>query len=99
MRLLTTTYTEQISKLPKIGRYIVAQFDAEGVIVYQVYYPPSVYLCVPSVPLRAKYTPPPEQKIFNNCAIYPMTDRSREMLKLMIIDRVRQPIADFLRLR
>jgi hypothetical protein len=39
MRLITTSYTEQISKLPKIGRYIVAQFDAEGVVVYQAYRP------------------------------------------------------------
>jgi hypothetical protein len=62
MRLLTTTYTEQISQLPKIGRYIVAQFDEEGVIVYQGYYPPSVYLRVPSVPLRVKYTPHQSKK-------------------------------------
>lgn len=39
MRLLITTYTEQISKLPEIGRYIVAQFDEEGVVVYQAYRP------------------------------------------------------------
>jgi Domain of unknown function (DUF4291) len=37
MRLLTTTYTQQISKLPKNGRHIVAQFDEEGVILYQAY--------------------------------------------------------------
>jgi hypothetical protein len=37
MRLLTTTYTERVAKLPKSGRYIVAQFDAEGVILYQAY--------------------------------------------------------------
>jgi hypothetical protein len=35
MRLITTSYTEQQTKLPKIGRYILAQFDEEGVIVYQ----------------------------------------------------------------
>jgi Domain of unknown function (DUF4291) len=37
MRLLTATYTQQISKLPKSGRHIVAQFDEEGVILYQAY--------------------------------------------------------------
>ncbi len=35
MRFITTSYTAQISKLPEIGRYIVAQFDEEGVVVYQ----------------------------------------------------------------
>jgi Domain of unknown function (DUF4291) len=39
MRLITTTYTEQITRLPKIGRHIVAQFDDEGVVVYQAYRP------------------------------------------------------------
>jgi hypothetical protein len=39
MRLLTTTYTEQVAKLPKSGRYIIAQFDEEGVILYQAYRP------------------------------------------------------------
>jgi hypothetical protein len=39
MRFLTTTYTEQVAKLPKSGRYIVAQFDEEGVILYQTYCP------------------------------------------------------------
>jgi Domain of unknown function (DUF4291) len=39
MRLITTSYTEQKTKLPKIGRYILAQFDEEGVIVYQAYRP------------------------------------------------------------
>lgn len=39
MRLITTSYTGQITKLPKIGRYILAQFDEEGVIVYQAYRP------------------------------------------------------------
>jgi hypothetical protein len=37
MRLITTSYTGQITRLPKIGRYILAQFDEEGVIVYQAY--------------------------------------------------------------
>ncbi|MCY7337199.1 MAG: DUF4291 domain-containing protein [Chamaesiphon sp.] len=39
MRLITTSYTGQITRLPKIGRYILAQFDEEGVIVYQAYRP------------------------------------------------------------
>jgi Domain of unknown function (DUF4291) len=39
MPLLTTSYTEQKTRLPKIGRYILAQFDEEGVIVYQAYRP------------------------------------------------------------
>ena len=39
MPLITTSYTEQKTKSPKIGRYILAQFDEEGVIVYQAYRP------------------------------------------------------------
>jgi Domain of unknown function (DUF4291) len=39
MRLITTSYIEQETKLPRIGRQIVAQFDEEGVIVYQAYRP------------------------------------------------------------
>jgi hypothetical protein len=39
MPLITTSYTEQKTRLPKIGRYILAQFDEEGVIVYQAYRP------------------------------------------------------------
>ena len=39
MRLITTSYTAQNTRLPKIGRYILAQFDEEGVIVYQAYRP------------------------------------------------------------
>ena len=39
MRLITTSYTGQVARLPKIGRYILAQFDDEGVIVYQAYRP------------------------------------------------------------
>jgi Domain of unknown function (DUF4291) len=39
MRLITTSYTGQKTRLPKIGRYILAQFDDEGVIVYQAYRP------------------------------------------------------------
>ena len=37
MRLITTNYSEQISQLPKVGRHIAAQFDEEGVVVYQAY--------------------------------------------------------------
>jgi Domain of unknown function (DUF4291) len=37
MPLITTSYTEQKTRLPKIGRFILAQFDEEGVIVYQAY--------------------------------------------------------------
>jgi Domain of unknown function (DUF4291) len=37
MRLLTTTYIQQISTLPKSGRHIIAQFDEEGVILSQAY--------------------------------------------------------------
>ena len=37
MRLITTNYSEQISQLPKVGRHITAQFDEEGVVVYQAY--------------------------------------------------------------
>lgn len=39
MHLATTTYTAQINKLPKIGCHIIAQFDDEGIIVYQAYRP------------------------------------------------------------
>ena len=39
MQLIPTTYAEQASRLPKKGRRIVAQFDAEGVVVYQAYRP------------------------------------------------------------
>ena len=39
MRLITTSYIEQKTRLPKIGRYILAQFDEEGVVVYQSYRP------------------------------------------------------------
>ena len=39
MRLITTSYIEQKTKLPKIGRHIIAQFDEEGVVVYQAYRP------------------------------------------------------------
>jgi hypothetical protein len=37
--LLTEPYTEQVHLWPKDGRHILAQFDAETVIVYQAYHP------------------------------------------------------------
>ena len=37
--LIETNYTEQKVRLPKIGRHIIAQFDDEGVVVYQAYSP------------------------------------------------------------
>jgi len=39
MLLITTSYIEQKAKLPKNGRHILAQFDDEGIIVYQAYRP------------------------------------------------------------
>jgi hypothetical protein len=36
MRLIPTSYIEQQTKLPKIGRYILTQFNEEGVIVYHI---------------------------------------------------------------
>jgi hypothetical protein len=39
MQLITTTYAEQHAILPKSGRHIIAQFDTEGVVVYQAYRP------------------------------------------------------------
>jgi hypothetical protein len=39
MQLITTTYTEQCTRLPRSGRHIVAQFDDAGVVVYQAYRP------------------------------------------------------------
>jgi hypothetical protein len=37
--LITTSYAEQIVRLPKTGRHIIAQFDDEGIVVYQAYRP------------------------------------------------------------
>jgi hypothetical protein len=37
--LLTEPYTEQVKVWPKEGRHILAQFDADTVIVYQAYCP------------------------------------------------------------
>jgi transcription initiation factor IIE alpha subunit len=34
MRLIPTSYIEQNTKLPKISRYILTQFNEKGVIVY-----------------------------------------------------------------
>jgi hypothetical protein len=39
LELITTSYAEQMERLPKMGRQIVAQFDDEGVVVYQAYRP------------------------------------------------------------
>lgn len=39
MRLILESYSEQIKVWPKDGRHILAQFDAESVIVYQAYHP------------------------------------------------------------
>ncbi|MGB3266378.1 MAG: DUF4291 domain-containing protein [Microcoleus sp.] len=39
MKLLTESYLNQASKLPKTGRHILAQFDDNTVVVYQAYCP------------------------------------------------------------
>lgn len=39
MRLVTEPYLSQVSRLPKTGRHIVAQYDDQSVIVYQAYRP------------------------------------------------------------
>lgn len=39
IRLLTESYEAQIARWPKSGRVILAQFDAETVVVYQAYSP------------------------------------------------------------
>jgi hypothetical protein len=39
MRLRTTPYREQEARWPREGRHILAQFDDEGVVVYQAYSP------------------------------------------------------------
>ncbi|HCF28189.1 MAG TPA: DUF4291 domain-containing protein [Cyanobacteria bacterium UBA11049] len=39
MQLVTEPYLEQVNRLPKSGRHIVAQFDEESVVVYQAYRP------------------------------------------------------------
>jgi hypothetical protein len=35
--LFTESYTEQIARWPKSGRYILAQFDTDSIVVYQAY--------------------------------------------------------------
>ncbi|MCU0541465.1 MAG: DUF4291 domain-containing protein [Oscillatoriaceae cyanobacterium Prado104] len=39
MKLLTESYSKQVSKWPKSGRHILAQFDGDTVVVYQAYRP------------------------------------------------------------
>lgn len=39
MNLQTTPYSEQVRQWPSSGRHILAQFDAETVVVYQAYRP------------------------------------------------------------
>lgn len=39
MRLLTEPYLEQVQRWPTSGRHILAQFDADTVVVYQAYQP------------------------------------------------------------
>jgi hypothetical protein len=39
MRLILEPYVVQKDRLPKKGRYIVAQYDEESVVVYQAYRP------------------------------------------------------------
>jgi hypothetical protein len=39
MKLVTEPYATQIRRWPRHGRHILAQFDAETVVVYQAYRP------------------------------------------------------------
>lgn len=39
MQLVIEPYLEQVSRLPKSGLQIIAQFDEESVVVYQAYRP------------------------------------------------------------
>jgi hypothetical protein len=39
MHLLTQSYLEQLQRWPKTGQHILAQFDADTVVVYQAYRP------------------------------------------------------------
>ena len=39
MPLITEPYTTQVARWPRSGRHILAQFDAESVVVYQAYNP------------------------------------------------------------
>ncbi|MGI8501933.1 MAG: DUF4291 family protein [Hassallia sp.] len=37
MELVTEAYLTQVSRLPKIGRHIIAQYDDHSIVVYQAY--------------------------------------------------------------
>lgn len=37
MRLITEPYLSQVSRWPKTGRYILAQYDDQSIVVYQAY--------------------------------------------------------------
>ena len=39
MRLITEPYLNQVSKWPKAGRHILAQYDDQSIVVYQAYRP------------------------------------------------------------
>jgi Domain of unknown function (DUF4291) len=39
MKLIAESYLSQVKRLPQSGRYILAQFDEESIIVYQAYRP------------------------------------------------------------
>jgi hypothetical protein len=39
MPLITEPYTTQVARWPRSGRHVLAQFDAESVVVYQAYSP------------------------------------------------------------
>jgi hypothetical protein len=39
MKLILEPYLNQVEKLPKSGRHILAQYDSESVVVYQAYRP------------------------------------------------------------
>nr|WP_236116878.1 hypothetical protein [Hassalia byssoidea] len=37
MQLATEAYLTQVSRLPKTGRHIIAQYDDHSIVVYQAY--------------------------------------------------------------
>src|SRR5262245_63087696 len=39
MNLITESYQAQVARWPPAGRHILAQFDANGIVVYQAYRP------------------------------------------------------------
>jgi Domain of unknown function (DUF4291) len=39
MKLMTESYLSQVERWPKTGRHILAQYDAESIVVYQAYRP------------------------------------------------------------